>query len=249
MITQVLGEVPAELHVTPEQDERLAEQARRVGAAEVVRLLELIAAALRAMKDGADARTQLELALVKAATPDLEPSVKALQARLARLESRPGGAPVPPAVKTPERAETAAGAAPRSRRRPRRSDAPPSPPEPERGRTEVTISAQVEGQPPVAVSATLPGAGNGTARSAQEAADGRPPRSRTTSPPSRTPAPPSARSRSSRRTRRRPRRASSSTSTRSEAPGRRSSSCCASARRCSRRRSRKRRWRAWPTTG
>ena len=41
------------------------------------------------MKDGADARTQLELALVKAATPDLEPSVKALQARIARLESRP----------------------------------------------------------------------------------------------------------------------------------------------------------------
>ena len=89
MVVQVLGEVPVELRVTPEHDERLAEQAGRVGAAEVVRLLELIAAALRAMKDGADARTQLELALVKAAAPDLEPSVKALQARIARLESRP----------------------------------------------------------------------------------------------------------------------------------------------------------------
>ena len=92
MVVQVLGDVPPELRVTPEQDERLAEQAARVGRAEVVRLLELIAAALRAMKDGADARTQLELALVKAATPDLEPSVKALQARIARLESRPAGA-------------------------------------------------------------------------------------------------------------------------------------------------------------
>ena len=60
---------------------------RRVGGAEVVRLLELIAVALRAMKDGADPRTQLELALVKAAKPDLEPSVKALQERIARLES------------------------------------------------------------------------------------------------------------------------------------------------------------------
>src|SRR3954469_13484478 len=108
MVVQVLGEVPPELHVTREQDERLAEQARRVGGAEVVRLLDLIAAALRAMKDGADARTQLELALVKAATPDLEPSVKALQARIARLESRPA----PPAgAKTPERPETAAGRA------------------------------------------------------------------------------------------------------------------------------------------
>ena len=86
MIVQVLGDVPPELHVTPEQDERLAEQAERVSPADVVRLLELIAAALRAMKDGADARTQLELALVKAATPELEPSVKALQTRLERLE-------------------------------------------------------------------------------------------------------------------------------------------------------------------
>ena len=39
----------------------------------VVRLLDLIAVALRAMKDGADARTQLELALVKAAAPELRP--------------------------------------------------------------------------------------------------------------------------------------------------------------------------------
>jgi DNA polymerase-3 subunit gamma/tau len=111
LVTQVLGEVPAELSVTPEQDERLAEQARRVGGAEIVRLLELIAFALRAMKDGADPRTQLELALVKAAKPDLEPSVKALQERIARLESRPA-APAPAGgTRTPDRAETAAGRA------------------------------------------------------------------------------------------------------------------------------------------
>src|SRR4051812_48040140 len=108
MVVQVLGDVPPELHITPEQDERLAEQARRVGQAEVVRLIELIAASLRALKDGADARTQLELALVKAATPELEPSVKALQARIARLES---GTPTRPAAKTPEIAQTAAGRA------------------------------------------------------------------------------------------------------------------------------------------
>ncbi len=141
MIVQVLGDVPPELHVTPEQDQRLAEQAERVSPAAVVRLLELIAAALRAMKDGADARTQLELALVKAATPELEPSVKALQTRLERLESRP---PAPAGAKTPQRAETAAGRAATS------ADA--------RGRTDVAITAQVEGQPPVVVATTLPGA-------------------------------------------------------------------------------------------
>ncbi|MDA0171278.1 DNA polymerase III subunit gamma/tau, partial [Solirubrobacter taibaiensis] len=107
MVVQVLGDVPPELRVTSEQDERLAEQAARVGQAEVVRLIELIAAALRALKDGADARTQLELALVKAATPELEPSVKALQARIARLESRPAA----PAPRTPDQPQTAAGRA------------------------------------------------------------------------------------------------------------------------------------------
>jgi DNA polymerase-3 subunit gamma/tau len=157
MVVQVLGEVPLELRVTPEQDERLAEQAQRVGAAEVVRLLELIAAALRAMKDGADARTQLELALVKAATPDLEPSVKALQARIARLETRP--AP-PPATKTPERPETAAGRA-----------AAPQPVASARGRTDVEITAQVPGGGPVSVTTTLPGAGELAAEHAQQVAD------------------------------------------------------------------------------
>src|SRR5690349_8935886 len=133
MVVQVLGDVPPELRVTAEQDERLAHQAERVGQAEVVRLLELIAAALRALKDGADARTQLELALVKAATPELEPSVKALQARIARLESRPA-APTP---RTPDQPQTAAGratttgqAAPTAQAAPPAQSAPSSQPAP-----------------------------------------------------------------------------------------------------------------------
>ena len=81
-------------------------------AADVVRLLDLIAAALRAMKDGADARTQLELALVKAADPALEPTAKALLARVERLEAHAGGAPpARPAGRAPELAATAAGRA------------------------------------------------------------------------------------------------------------------------------------------
>jgi DNA polymerase III subunit gamma/tau len=109
MVVQALGEVPAELRVTPEQDERLAAQARSVPPADVVRLLELIAAGLRALKDGADARTQLELVLVKAAEPAHDPSAKALLARIERLESRVSGAPAPPAPRDPEQAATAAG--------------------------------------------------------------------------------------------------------------------------------------------
>jgi DNA polymerase-3 subunit gamma/tau len=188
MVTQVLGGVPPELSVTPEQDERLAEQAHRVSGADVVRLLELIAGALRAMKDGADARTQLELALVKAATPDLEPSTKALLARLERLESRgPAAAParhdlapataagrasaVPAPPSSPAPASpaptTAAASSPAAPEPTHASSPDPAP----AGRTAVAITAQVEGQPPVAAATTLPGAPPVTAQEAQQVAD------------------------------------------------------------------------------
>jgi DNA polymerase-3 subunit gamma/tau len=118
MVVQTLGEVPPELRITAEQDERLAEQARRVGGADVVRLLELLADGMRAMKDGADARTQLELALVKAATPARDASTVALQARLERLEARLAGSVAPaapaPAPHSPSEPAPAAGRAGRA---------------------------------------------------------------------------------------------------------------------------------------
>jgi DNA polymerase-3 subunit gamma/tau len=121
LVVQTLGEVPSELRVTTEQDERLAEQARRVGGADVVRLLELLADGLRAMKDGADARTQLELALVKAATPAHDASTAALLSRIERLEARlaggagSGGTASPaPAPHSPSEPATAAGRAGRA---------------------------------------------------------------------------------------------------------------------------------------
>jgi DNA polymerase-3 subunit gamma/tau len=108
LVVQTLGEVPPELQVTAEQDERLREQAVRVGQTDVVRILDLIAFGLRAMKDGSDARTQLELALVKAAVPKVDASAKALQSRLERLEA---GRPAPPAGRAPSVPATAAGRA------------------------------------------------------------------------------------------------------------------------------------------
>src|SRR4051794_4727344 len=113
MIVQTLGgEVPPELSVTAEQDERLREQAARVSPTDVVRVLDLIAVGLRAMKDGSDARTQLELALVKAAVPKVDSSAKALQSRLERLEAgRPAPTPAPPGGRSAEVPATAAGRA------------------------------------------------------------------------------------------------------------------------------------------
>ena len=84
------GSVPPELSLTPERDERLEAQAARLDAATLVRTLDLLAAALAHLRAGADARTQLELALVKAARADLDPSLTALLSRIERLE---GGSP------------------------------------------------------------------------------------------------------------------------------------------------------------
>jgi DNA polymerase-3 subunit gamma/tau len=90
LVVGTVGELPAELALTPEADARLQEQAGRVAQATVVRLLEQLGGALEAVKAGADPRTQLELALVKAARPKVDGSPAALLARIERLEARLG---------------------------------------------------------------------------------------------------------------------------------------------------------------
>jgi DNA polymerase-3 subunit gamma/tau len=93
LTVQILGEVPAELRVTPERDRRLAEQAQALSGVDAVRLLDLVADALEATTNGAQARIQLELVLIKAAAPEVDPSTAALLARIDRLEAglRSGG--------------------------------------------------------------------------------------------------------------------------------------------------------------
>ncbi len=114
LVTQTLGEVPSQLAITAERDARLADQAARMSGADSVRLLDLLAAAMRLAKDGADAQTQLEVALVKAATPEVDPSTRALLARMERMEAAlRGGAPVaaaPAAAAPPAPAPSAAAA-------------------------------------------------------------------------------------------------------------------------------------------
>ncbi|MGN6188756.1 MAG: DNA polymerase III subunit gamma/tau [Conexibacter sp.] len=124
LAVQVLGEVPAELRLTPERDERLAAQAAALGRQDVVRLLDLLSDALEALASGAQARIQLELALVKAAAPEVDPSAKALLARIDRLEAQlAGGAPAAPAP--------AAGAAPAAPAAPPPAPAPEAAPQAE----------------------------------------------------------------------------------------------------------------------
>jgi DNA polymerase-3 subunit gamma/tau len=112
LAVQVLGDVPPELQVTPERDIRLTEQATALSATDAVRLLDLVSAALEATANGAQARIQLELVLVKAAAPEVDPSIAALQARIERLEQGSGGGAGLRAVQAPEPTPVAAPAAP-----------------------------------------------------------------------------------------------------------------------------------------
>jgi DNA polymerase-3 subunit gamma/tau len=126
MIVQTLGGVPAELRITPERDARLEEQSGRVGTGAIARLLDLLAGALDATKNGSDARTQLELALVKAAAPAVDPSTQALLQRVERLEAAlRGESPAPPS----QPALRAESPAPPSQPAPG-PESPPAPPAP-----------------------------------------------------------------------------------------------------------------------
>jgi DNA polymerase-3 subunit gamma/tau len=87
---------------------------------------------MRLSKDGADAQTQLEVALVKAAAPEVDPSTKALFARLERLEGALAGAPRAQPAPAPTSAPSLAAPQPPA---PEPAPAPvppvPHPPEPE----------------------------------------------------------------------------------------------------------------------
>lgn len=175
LVIQTLGEVPAEMRITADRDQRIAAQAGRIGRAQVVRLLDLLAEALRACKDGADARTFLELALVKAAAPEIDPSTKAIAARLERLERAvstgtpasvaaptitPPEAPAPPSPAPPE--DTGG----RFQREPSPAPAPSAPaPQPAAAArptvvaTAAAVAPQPEPEPPAAAPAPPPGVG------------------------------------------------------------------------------------------
>lgn len=66
-VTQVVGKVPETFSVTVDQVERVRSQASQLSQEQVLRTVELLTSAWSAVKDGADARIQLELALIKAA--------------------------------------------------------------------------------------------------------------------------------------------------------------------------------------
>jgi DNA polymerase-3 subunit gamma/tau len=105
LVTQTTGEVPTSFVVTATDSARLQAQAAAIGAATLIRTIDEIATALTAVREGDDARMAVEIALLKAARPDLDPSTEGLLRRIERLEERlsdgaraAGPAPLPPAA-------------------------------------------------------------------------------------------------------------------------------------------------------
>jgi DNA polymerase-3 subunit gamma/tau len=92
LVTQTVGEVPNTFVVTATDADRLRAQASAIGAATLVRTIDELANALTAVREGDDARMAVEIALLKAARPDLDPSNEGLLRRIERLEQGTGGA-------------------------------------------------------------------------------------------------------------------------------------------------------------
>jgi DNA polymerase-3 subunit gamma/tau len=112
LLVQHMGEVPESLPVTEETRERLHEQANQLSEATVLRLCDLLAVAVEDMRQGADPRLPLELALVKVTRPAADLSRESTAYRLEQLEQRlsghvPGASPEPRPEETAPRPQPA----------------------------------------------------------------------------------------------------------------------------------------------
>jgi DNA polymerase-3 subunit gamma/tau len=90
LVIQTTGEIPATFVVTASDEARLQAQAGAVSAASLVRTIDELASALTNVREGDEARMAVEIALLKAARPDLDPSTEGLLRRIERLEAGRG---------------------------------------------------------------------------------------------------------------------------------------------------------------
>jgi DNA polymerase III subunit gamma/tau len=110
-VVQTLGHVPDSFSVTADQTDRLAAQADRLSQGEILRVIDFLAAAIAAVKDGSEPRIQLEMALLKATQPQADLSLQALMFRIDQLEAALGGASAEPAPAPTQRSAPKGSAA------------------------------------------------------------------------------------------------------------------------------------------
>lgn len=97
LVTQTTGDIPEAFAVTASDAPRLTAQAHAIGPATLIRTIDELAASLGQIREGDEARLAVEVALLKAARPDLDPSTEGLMRRIEKLERSgpPAAAPVP----------------------------------------------------------------------------------------------------------------------------------------------------------
>ncbi len=112
LVTQTTGEIPEAFAVTASDGARLAAQAHAIGPATLIRTIDELAASLAMIREGDEARLAVEVALLKAARPDLDPSTEGLMRRIEKLERSgpPPAAPVSPPPAPPAAPEVSAPA-------------------------------------------------------------------------------------------------------------------------------------------
>jgi DNA polymerase-3 subunit gamma/tau len=91
LIAQTTGEVPTSFVVTATDTARMQAQAASIRPANLIRTIDEVADALTAVREGDDARLAVEIALLKAARPDLDPDTAGLLRRIERLEGQQTG--------------------------------------------------------------------------------------------------------------------------------------------------------------
>jgi DNA polymerase-3 subunit gamma/tau len=102
LVVRTIGEPPATFSVTAADPERLRVQAEAFSDLALTRAIDAIASALAAIKEGDEPRMTLELAILRAARPEIDPSRAALAQRLERVERLLEGGGVQAPAEGPE---------------------------------------------------------------------------------------------------------------------------------------------------
>src|SRR5215216_2597172 len=145
LVIRTAGEVPDSFSVTAADPERLRAQATELSDLTLTRAIDVIAAALAAVKEGDEPRMTLELALLRAARPQLDPTRQALLQRVERLEESLGG--VQPPATQPDKPERPEPSEP--------DESSPSPPAPVPSAEDTEASAE-SGEAPAATAEAGP---------------------------------------------------------------------------------------------
>ncbi len=92
IVIRTIGEAPDAFSVTAAEPERLRSQAASISDLALARAVDAISKALADIREGDEPRMTVELALLRAARPQLDPAREALALRIERIEAALGGA-------------------------------------------------------------------------------------------------------------------------------------------------------------